>query len=120
MNKKQKIELGQKLVDLIYEVDGHIDNFLEGSPTTKCLDWKYCEENESVEDLTTEYTFKYPTWSVRILRNHYPPDENDISEGLEFGLIKHEQVDFDGDGEDFKEWLKENMSEVYESYESAE
>jgi len=115
MNKKQKIELGQKLVDLIYEVDGHIDNFLE-----ERLDRNVKEENESVEDLTTEYTFKYPTWSVRILRNHYPPDENDISEGLEFGLIKHEQVDFDGDGEDFKEWLKENMSEVYESYESAE
>ena len=31
--------------------------------------------------------------------------------------MKHEQVDFDGDGEDFKEWLKKNMSEVYESYE---
>ena len=110
MNKKQKIELGQKLVDLIYEVDGHIDNFLE-----ERLDRNVKEENESVEDLTTEYTFKYPTWSVRILRNHYPPDENDINEGLEFGLIKHEQVDFDGDGEDFKEWLRENMSEVYES-----
>jgi hypothetical protein len=112
MNKKQKIELGQKLVDLIYEVDGHYDNFLE-----ECLDWKYCEENESVEDLTIEYTFKYPTWSVHILRNFYPPDENDINEGLEFGLMKHNQVHFDGDGEDFKEWLKENMSEVYESYE---
>ena len=40
MNKKEKQEIGQSLVDLIYEVDGHIDTFLEGF-----IDWKYVKEN---------------------------------------------------------------------------
>ena len=30
MNKKEKQKIGQGLIDLIYEVDGHIDTFLEG------------------------------------------------------------------------------------------
>jgi hypothetical protein len=113
MNKKQKIELGQKLVDLIYEVDGHIDIFLE-----ECLDWKYVKENHSPEDLTMEYEFKYPTWSVCIVRNFDPPDDDhdEDDEYKDFGVMKNEQVDFNGDGEDFKEWLKENMPDVYDGF----
>ena len=114
MNKKQKTELGQKLVDWIFEVEGHYDNFLE-----ECLDWKYVKENHRVEDLVMEYHFTYPTWSVCILRNFYPPedDHDEDDPNKDFGVMKHQQVDFDGDGEDFKEWIKENMSEVYDSYE---
>ena len=66
------------------------------------------KENHNPADLVMEYQFTYPTWSVRIVRNFYPPDENDINEGLEFGVMKNEQVDFDGDGEDFMKWIKDN------------
>ena len=40
MNKKEKQKIRQSLVDLIYEVDGHIDMFSE-----EFIDWKYVKEN---------------------------------------------------------------------------
>ena len=85
MNKKEKQEIGQNLVDLIYEVDGHIDTFLEGF-----IDWKYVKENIDVDNLTREYDVNYPTWSVLIQRNFHPSD-NDADEGdaySNFGIIK--------------------------------
>ena len=70
MNKKEKKELGQNLVDLIYEVDGQIDIFLE-----EYIDWKYVKENIDVKNLTRGYKIDYPTWSVFIQRDFYPPDD---------------------------------------------
>ena len=107
MNKKEKQEIGQSLVDLIYEVDGHIDTFLEDF-----IDWSFVKENIDVENLTRKYHVIYPTWSVLIQRNFHPSD-GDVDEGdayTNFGIIKSEQVNFDGDGNDFKKWIKTNMS----------
>ena len=107
MNKKEKQEIGQSLIDLIYEVDGHIETFLE-----EFIDWKYVKENIDVDNLTREYDINYPTWSVLIQRNFHPSDD-DADKGdayKNFGIMKSEQVKFDGDGNDFKKWIKINMS----------
>tara|TARA_B110001454_G_scaffold11724_1_gene10808 strand:+ start:400 stop:747 length:348 start_codon:yes stop_codon:yes gene_type:complete len=109
MKKKEKQEIGQSLVDLIYEVDGHIDTFLE-----EFIDSKYVKENIDVDKLTKEYNVNYPTWSVLIQRNFHPSDD-DADEAdvyTNFGIMKSEQVNFDGDGNDFKKWIKVNMSET--------
>ena len=55
MNKKEKQEIGQSLIDLIYEVDGHIDTFLE-----EFIDWKYVKENIDIDKLTKEYAPAIP------------------------------------------------------------
>ena len=107
MNKKERQEIGQSLIDLIYEVDGHIDTFLE-----EFIDWKYVKENIDVDKLTKEYDVNYPTWSILIQRNFHPSG-NDADEGdayTNFGIMINEQVNFYGDGNDFKKWIKTNMS----------
>ena len=113
MNKKERQEIGQSLVDLIYEVDGHIDTFLE-----EFIDWKYVKENINIDKLTKEYDVNYPTWSVLIRRDFHPSDddadedEDEDDAYINFGVMKSEQVNFDGDGNDFKKWIKTNMSET--------
>ena len=107
MNKKEKQELGQSLVDLIYEVDGDIDTFLE-----EFINWKYVKENIDADKLTKEYDVNDPTWSVLIQRN-FRPSGDDADEGdayTNFGIMINEQVNFYGDGNDFKKWIKTNMS----------
>ena len=102
MNKKEKQEIGQSLIDLIYEVDGHIDTFLE-----EFIDWKYVKENIDVDKLTKKYDINYPTWSVLIQKNFHPSDD-DADKGdayTNFGIVKSEQVNFDGDGNDFTSTL---------------
>jgi hypothetical protein len=102
MNKKEKQEIGQSLVDLIYEVDGQIDTFLE-----EFINWQYVKENIDVDKLTKEYDVNYPTWSVLIRRDFHPLDDDAYTK---FGIMKSEQVSFSGDGNDFKKWIKVNMS----------
>ena len=67
---------------------------------------------QKIDKLTKEYDVNYPTWSVLIQRN-FRPSGDDADEGdayTNFGIMINEQVNFYGDGNDFKKWIKTNMS----------
>ena len=107
VNKKEKQELGQSLIDYILLNENSQE--LEGIIPSKFQSY---DENEEV--LCQNIEIKYPTWSIDIYRSFDEP-ENREEEG-DWGAQNSEVVTFKGDGEDFKAWLKKNWKEIFDSY----
>ena len=107
LNKKDKQELGQSLIDYIL-LNGSSQELEDVIPS------KFQSYDENEEALCHNIEIKYPTWSIDIYRSFDEP-ENREEEG-DWGAQNSEVLTFKGDGEDFKVWLKKNWKEIIDSY----
>ena len=107
LNKKDKQELGQSLIDYILENASSQELELY-------IPSKFQSYDENEEVLCHNIEIKYPTWSIDIYRSFDEP-ENREEEG-DWGAQNSEVLTFKGDGEDFKVWLKKNWKEIIDSY----
>ena len=100
MNKKDKQELGQSLIDYIL-LNGSSQELEDVIPS------KFQSYDENEEALCHNIEIKYPTWSIDIYRSFDEPEKRE-EEG-DWGAQNSEVLTFKGDGEDFKVWLKKTQ-----------
>ena len=93
MNKQQKQEMGQGLVDFMLD-DLSLDEIAETFEMK--VDTKFYSYEENKENLFKDWKIKFPKWYIWIRRAYK-------SWG---GYINYEEKTFTCDGEDFTEWLK--------------
>ena len=100
MNKQQKQEMGQGLVDFMFDgllLDEIAETF------EKKVDTKLYSYEEDKGNLVKDWKVKFPKWDIWI-RRAYKSFSGDIN---------YEEIRFSGDGEDFNEWLKTKWYERY-------
>ena len=121
MYKKQKQELGQSLIDFIQQEYSILD-FIEVCGND--VEFEMDEENKK-----ETFDIKIDKWNVVITtwyKNRGGDDEFPNSPTWD---VNNQDVEFDGDGENFREWIKINWKdlrfyssmgiwkEVYDGYE---
>jgi len=101
MNKQQKQEMGQGLVDFMLD-DFSLDEIAETFEMK--VDTKFYSYEEDKENLVKDWKIKFPKWDIWIRRAY---------KEIWSGDINYEEIRFSGDGEDFNEWLKIKWYERY-------
>ena len=101
MNKQQKQEMGQGLVDFMLD-DLSLDEIAETFEMK--VDTKFYSYEEDKENLVKDWKIKFPKWDIWIRRAY---------KEIWSGDINYEEIRFSGDGEDFNEWLKIKWYEAY-------
>jgi hypothetical protein len=101
MNKQQKQEMGQDLVDFMLD-DLSLDEIAETFEIKVDTKYFFCKEDK--ENLFKDWKIKFPKWDIWIRRSY---------KGIWGGDINYEEIRFSGDGEDFNEWLKTKWYEAY-------
>ena len=73
---------------------------------------------EDRENLGKDWHIEVGGWSISIEQRYErgEPDQMLDEDDVFCGLVNHEEITFDGDGNDFRQWLEKNWKEVYESY----
>jgi len=112
MNKKQKQEMGQCLVDFMLD-DLSLDE-IAGTLEMK-VDTKNYSYEEDKENLVKDWKVKFPKWGIWIKRDYKRPRSKQMLNKDEIwsGDINYEAIRFSGDGEDFNCWLKIKWYEAY-------
>jgi hypothetical protein len=100
MNEQQKQKMGQDLVDFMLD-DLSLDEIAESFEMK--VEPKFYSYEEDKENLVKDWKIKLPKWDIWIRRS-YKTWRGDIN---------FEAIKFDGDGEDFNEWLKTKWFERY-------
>ena len=104
MNKKQKQELGQSLIDFIQQEYSILD-FIEVCGND--VEFEMDEENKK-----ETFDIKIDKWNVVITtwyKNRGGDDEFPNSPTWD---VNNQDVEFDGDGENFREWIKINWKDL--------
>jgi hypothetical protein len=101
MNKQQKQEMGQDLVDFMLD-DLSLDEIAETFEIKVDTKYFFCKEDK--ENLFKDWKITFPKWDIWIRRSY---------KGIWGGDINYEEIRFSGDGEDFNEWLKTKWYEAY-------
>ena len=93
--------MGQDLVDFMLD-DLSLDEIIE---TFKMkVDSKFYSYEEDKKNLVKDWKINFPKWDIWIRRSYKKVWDDDIS---------YEELKFNGDGENFNEWLKIKWYENY-------
>ena len=101
MNKQQKQVMGQGLVDIMLE-NLSLDEIAKAFKIK--VEIQYYSYEEDKKNLVKNWKINFPKWDIWIRRSYKKVWDGDIS---------YEELKFNGDGEDFNEWLKIKWYEAY-------
>ena len=121
MVKKKEVVNGQVVIDWMVDELG-FDDVVEGFETRIDSDWITFKEDK--ENLARDWTIEIddPNWGeVGCLFIEQRFSEGDPSQKIDeddrfYGLPNHQVIEFQGEDNLLKKWLKKNWKEVYKSY----
>ena len=114
-------EIGQDVIDWMVDELG-FDDVVEGFETRIDSDWITFKEDK--ENLARDWRIEIddPNWGeVGCLFIEQRFSEGDPKQKIDeddrfYGLPNHQAIDFQGEDNLLKKWLKKNWKEVYEGY----